>query len=182
MLPMKLAASPLTRSGGVLIFNALQSSPPKRSVAPGRPIVRGYLEGLELESGRNGAADQRPLTESLRGLPRVRRHYGLRPLAGGEIGSQREAFDRAVGVERDLERERRAGVIVPDLDRIDLVPMRALAAREQVIGRGRCRARAVHHTRVAERLAKMSALGMGLEIEQAHDFGGGEHCGSSSGV
>jgi phosphohistidine phosphatase SixA len=24
----------------------------------------------------------------------------------------------------------------------------------------------------------MSALGMGLEIEQAHDFGGGEHCGS----
>ena len=75
----------------------------KRSVAPRRPIVRGYLERLELESGCDGAADQRPLTESLRSLPRVRRHDRLQPLAGGEIGSQCEAFDRALGVEGDLD-------------------------------------------------------------------------------
>src|ERR1700748_1108453 len=148
MLPMKFAALPLMRSGWVLILHPLRSLPPKRSVASGRPVVGGYFEALELEPGRDGAADQRPLTKTLRRLPGVGRHYRLRPLAGAEIGAQREAFDRAVGVERDLELERGAGVIVPGLDRIDLVPMRALAARQQVIHRGRYRASAVHRAGV----------------------------------
>src|SRR5262249_56277024 len=45
----------------------------------------------------------------------------------------------------------------------------------QEIDRRRCRARAVHGARVAEGLAIMSAFGMRLEIEQAHDLGGGKH-------
>jgi len=44
---MKLAASPLLRLGWLLILYALRSLP----VAPGRPMVRGYLKVLELKSG-----------------------------------------------------------------------------------------------------------------------------------
>src|SRR5712675_37383 len=114
MLPMKLAASPLTRSGEAFILYPLSVIAPQSGVSPPRaPIVRSHLEAFELESGRDGAADQRPLTETLRRLPSVRRHHRLRPLAGSEIGSQRQAFDRAVGFERDLKLERGAGVIVP---------------------------------------------------------------------
>jgi hypothetical protein len=68
-------------------------------------------------------------------------------------------------IQRNRELERRAGVIVPAFGRVDLVPMRALAAREQIVDRGRDRARTVHPARVAEGLAIMSALGMRLEIE-----------------
>jgi hypothetical protein len=76
------------------------------------------------------------------------------------------------------EPEGRSSVVMPGLDRIDLVPMRALSARKQVIDRRQCRACAVHGSGVAERLAKMPALGVGLEVEQADDVGGGWHRGS----
>jgi hypothetical protein len=105
------------------------------------------------------------------------RYDRLRPLAREEIGAQRQAFDRTLRVQRDRQLERRAGVIVPALGRIDLVPMRPLTAREQEIDRSRCRARAMHRAGVAEGLAIMSALGMRLEIEQADYFGGGQHDG-----
>ena len=98
-----------------------------------------------------------------------------RVFTGEEIGAQRHPFDRTLRIQRDRQLERGAGVIMPAFGRVDLVPMRALAAREQKIGRGRRRACAIHLTGVAERLAKMSAFGMRLEVEQADQLGGGGH-------
>jgi len=69
-------------------------------------------------------------------------------------------------------------VVEPGFDRIDLVPVRALAAREQIIGHGRGRACAIHLPGVAERFAKMPAFGVRLEVEQADHLGGGGHRGS----
>ncbi len=77
------------------------------------------------------------------------------------------------GAVDDFELERRAGVIVPDLDGVDAVPVRALAARQQEIDRGRGGA-AVDHAGIAEGLAVVAAFGMRLEIERADDVGGGE--------
>src|SRR5262249_38766695 len=113
--------------------------------------------------------------QAARGLPDVSRHDRLRALAGEEIGAQRHALDRALRAGGDLEPQRRAGVIMPDLDGIDLVPMGALAMREQEIDRGRSRTRAAHRSRVAEGLAIVSALGMRLELEQSNHLGGGQH-------
>ena len=73
-----------------------------------------------------------------------------------------------------LKRQGRARVVVPDLDRIDPVPVRALAAREQEIDRRRGGTPAVDRAAVPERLAVVSALGVGPEIEQADDVRGAE--------
>jgi hypothetical protein len=73
---------------------------------------------------------------------------------------------------RYLERQRAAGMEVPDLDGIDPMPVRALAAREQEIDRGRKRA-SVDRAGMAEGFAKMAALRMRLEIEQTNYVGSG---------
>ncbi len=70
------------------------------------------------------------------------------------------------GCRRDLERERRAGIPMPDFDRVDAVPVRALAAGEQKIDRGRGGA-AGDLPRVAKRLAEMPAFRMRRKIEAA---------------
>src|SRR4051812_27308243 len=62
---------------------------------------------------------------------------------------------------------------MPDLDRVDAMPVRAFAACKQEIDRGR-NGTAIDRPGIAKRLAEMSALGMRFEIEQADDFGGGE--------
>ena len=145
-----------------------------------RPAPRRKLEALEVEARRDYAADQRPFSETLCRLPGVSRHDRLRAFARGKVGPERYALDGAVHVGRDLEPERRSGVIMPGLDRIDPVPVRALAACEQEIDRGGCRACAVHYSGVAKRLAKMPALGVRLEVEEADDIGGGWHDASES--
>jgi hypothetical protein len=61
---------------------------------------------------------------------------------------------------RNFKRQRAAGVKMPDLDRVDAMPVRALAARQQEIDRGRNRASVLIKARVAKGLAKMSAFGM----------------------
>src|SRR5262249_52387439 len=61
------------------------------------------------------------------------------------------------------------------LDRVEAMPVGALAAREEEIDRRRGRAAALDAAGVAKRLAEMSALRMRLEIEQPDDVGGGEH-------
>ena len=73
------------------------------------------------------------------------------------------AFD---AVARDRQRQRRAGMPMPDLDRIDAMPMRSLAARQQEIDRGRGRASLGVHIGIAERLAIMPAFRMRLQVEQ----------------
>src|SRR5262249_53739031 len=127
------------------------------------------LETGELESGRDRAADQRPVAEGFCRLPGMRRHHCLRTLAGGEVASENEAFDRAVAACCELELERAAGVIVPDFGGVDAVPVRALATRQQEIDRGRMRAAV--RAGVAVRFHEVAALGMRLEAEQADDLG-----------
>jgi hypothetical protein len=46
----------------------------------------------------------------------VSRHDRLRPLSSGKISSQRDALEPALGIRRNFQLERCAGVIVPDLD------------------------------------------------------------------
>src|ERR1043166_1099543 len=139
----------------------------------GRPAFRRQLETLEFESRRDRAAHERPVPEAFCGLPMARRHNGLRPFTLRQIGPEHDALDRPRVARRDIERERRAGVVVPDLDRINPMPVRALAAREQEIDRGRGGA-AVDRQRIAKGLAKMAPLRMRLEIEERDDIGRGE--------
>ena len=74
---------------------------------------------------------------------------------------------------RDGQFERRSGVPMPDLRRVNAVPPRSFAALEQEIDRRRSRA-PIDRAGVAEGLAIMPALGVRLEVEQADDvFGGG---------
>src|ERR1700681_878353 len=98
-----------------------------------RPSPRRPLKFSKLESRCNGAFDQRPVAAALGGLPRLRRHDGLRHLARGEIGPESE-LARAIAV-GDLQLERGAGVRVPDLARIDAMPVRALPPCQQEIDR-----------------------------------------------
>ena len=86
-----------------------------------------------------------------------------------------EPDDLFFGAVDDFELERRAGVIVPDLDRVDAVPVRALAARQQELDRGGGGA-AVDVARVAKGLAIVPAFGVRLEIELGDDVGGGGPC------
>ena len=80
----------------------------------------------------------RPVAGTFRGLPCMGRHDRLRHFASSEIGTEPDAA-RAVAI-GDLQGQRAAGVIMPDLHGIDAVPMRAFAARQQKIDRGGARA------------------------------------------
>src|SRR5438094_938933 len=71
-------------------------------------------------------------------LPGINGHDRLRPLAGGKIRAEPHRV-RSAAVIGDLQRERVARIIMPGLDRIDAVPVRTLAAPEQVIDHGRSR-------------------------------------------
>ena len=104
-------------------------------LAARRPVHRRQFEAFERETGRDGAAAQRPIAEGFRCLPGARRYCHLRDLVRMDIAAEPDdLFARAVD-QRQLEGC--AGVIVPYLDRVDAVPMRALAARQQEIDRGR---------------------------------------------
>src|SRR5262245_16215305 len=134
------------------------------------PVLRCQLEFRKLESGRDGAADQRPVAGALGRLPCMRRHDCLRGFARGKIGAKRDAV-LAVRI-RDSQRQRTPCVIVPGLHGIDAMPVRAFAARQQEIDRGRSRAPVGIDAFVAKRFAIMAALGMRLEVEPRDDVGG----------
>src|SRR5581483_3633644 len=155
-------------------FGGWIPGPPLRGVPERRglfwpPAGRGEFEIIELEAGRHGAADQSPVAQRFRGLPGARRDRELRHLVGVNVGAQRH--DLLLGAVDHFELERAAGVIVPDLDGVDAVPVRALAAGQQEQDGGRSGA-AVMAARVAEGLAVMPAFGMRLEPQLADDIGG----------
>ena len=62
----------------------------------------------------------------------------------------------------NVQDKRAAGVIMPGLDRIDPVPVRAFSARQQEIDRGGERASAAIDARIAKGFAIMPAFGMRL--------------------
>ena len=99
------------------------------------------------------------------------RHDRLRLLAGRDVGAEpKTPLPVIVG---DLQGQRAAGVIVPDLHRIDAMPVRAFAARQQKIDRGRARAAVGVRAGIAKRLAIMPAFRMRLEFEPRDDVGRG---------
>src|SRR5262249_15691809 len=115
MLPMKLAASPLAlrrdekRPGGAVPapwpYLVVPSRGAGRACSPRSPGGRSP----EAFGGREPRSD------------RFQQHRACGPRPDRErLFRENElvAFDRAVGIERDLELERRAGVIAPDLDRV----------------------------------------------------------------
>src|SRR5919202_1052322 len=75
----------------------------------------------------------------------------------------------ALPFRHDAEQQRRAGVPVPDLDRVDAMPCRAFARRQQVIDGGAGAAGAVRR-RVAEGLTVPAALRMADEAETADNL------------
>ena len=83
---------------------------------------------------------------------------------------QAMAHAAAILAQRQLERS--AGIVVPDLVGIDLVPMRALAGLEQEVDRGRGAARLVGG---AEGLDEMATLGMRPHPEPGDDLLGSLH-------
>ena len=122
--------------------------PRRRRVSRRRPALRRQFELRKIESRRDGASDQRPVAGAFGGLPCVRRHDRLRHFAGGEIGTEPDAA--LAVIVGNLQRQRAAGVIMPDLHRIDAMPMRALAARQQEIDRGGARASVGVDARIRE--------------------------------
>ncbi len=127
---------------------------------------RRQLEAGEVEARRHRAADQRPGTEAFRLLPGVRRHDRLRLLPGGKLAPSRTS--RRCPFSTMPSSERRAGVPVPHLGRIDPVPARDLACPQQEVDGGGGRAvRCASASGVAERLAIMPAFWMRLEAEQS---------------
>src|SRR4030081_2276763 len=85
------------------------------------PPRRRQLEFSKLDSGSNRAANQGPVAVALGRLPRMRRDNSLRRFTGGEIGAKLHAALSIVV--SDLQRQRIARVIMPDLDGIDAMPV-----------------------------------------------------------
>src|ERR1700722_1459262 len=148
------------------------------------PIRRRQLEGGEFETRHHRAADQRPVAARDRRLPGVRRNDALRALAGREIAAEHDAL--AAARRRNFELERRARVPMPDLDRVDAMPVRTLAARQQKIDRGGRRTgdadaalpreRGRQRERdIAKGLPVMPAFRMRLQIQDPDHIGGSEH-------
>ncbi len=107
-------------------------------------------------------------------MPGGRRHDGLGPFAGGDVGTELDRVRRAILI-GDLQIERAAGVIVPDLDGIDAMPVRAVAPRQQVVDRSRTRPSCGIGTGVAKRLAIIPAFGMRPQFEARNDIVGAGH-------
>ena len=84
--------------GAAEAVTVIAGSPQRaRSSALRLPAFRRELEFRELECGRHGAADQRPVAGALRRLPGIRRHDRLRPLAAARsVPSRTSCCDAAV--------------------------------------------------------------------------------------
>ncbi len=102
------------------------------------PSFGGYLKGGKLECRRNRAADQRPVAQTVSRLPSLRGDNDLGSCAPHEVGSESQPCCRARIMQRYLQLKRGAGMIVPDLHSIDLVPAGALTSRQQEINGARC--------------------------------------------
>src|SRR5260370_12546052 len=129
------------------------------------PTAWRQLDPLELKTRRDGAADQRPVAETLRRLPGVSRHNRLRALPGSKIAAERHTRDAAFAL-RDFERKRRAGMPMPNFHRVDTMPVRTLAARQQKVDYSGCGAATLDLAGIPKRLAKMSAFRMRLGVQQ----------------
>src|SRR5215831_14777717 len=154
---------------------------PQASTALARPIASRLevescqLETRDVEAWRHRAADERPGSEALGALPDAGRHHCLWALTGEEVGPEPQLVAaRQASRVGNGQGQRRARMPVPRLSGIDPVPARQLAANKQEIDGGGGRAARGVGGAIAEGLAKVTALGMGAEAEEANDLLGGE--------
>ena len=132
---------------------------------PGSQPSGAISKPVNSNAGAYGAADERPRAEAFGLLPHALRHHRLRLLAGQDVGAERDVLLALAG--RQRQRQRRAGVMVPHLHRIHLVPARNDAGRQQVVDRRGARP-AVDLGRIAERLAEKAAFGMRRQAKPLH--------------
>src|SRR4029078_9557026 len=132
------------------------------------PILRRQFKCRKIKSGRHGAADQRLVPVAFGGLQGRRRHDRLRLFAGGEVRPEPEAPLSIVI--RDLQRQRVACVKWTELNGIDAMPVRTLAAWQQEIDHGGPRAAVCVGTGIAKRLAIIAAFRMRLHFEARDDL------------
>jgi hypothetical protein len=174
------ATASLALLGAALLVSARWPSGSQGHVRVGapflirRPILGSKLKAGELETRRDRAAAERPLAKACGGLPGAGANDRLRPFACREIRPERDALDWRPFLLGDLEQQRRARIVVPDLGCIDPMPVRALVARQQKIDRRRRRAAARYGAVVTKRFAKMPALRMRLECKQVDHVSGGK--------
>ena len=84
-------------------------------------------EAFELERGRYRAADERPITRRFRGLPVIFGHDDLRGFTSEQIRPEDVINGRSIIIRSHRQNDRGTRVVVPNLNRIDLVPMTAFA-------------------------------------------------------
>ena len=97
------------------------------------PARRCEIEAVGGERGRHRAADERPVASAPRRLPRVRGHDQLWSFAVREIGAEHRGEDAAGGRGRMVDR--RAEIVMPDLDRVDAMPLRHFAGLQEEVDR-----------------------------------------------
>lgn len=97
-----------------------------------------HLKVLEVETRRDRAADERPVTQRLGVLPFSPLHDDLWSLAVAHVGPEKHVADRFAVVPGERESERGSGIVMPDLDGVeDAMPMRqACLALEEVVDVG----------------------------------------------
>src|SRR4051812_17278706 len=96
------------------------------------PALGRHFEAVKGESGRHGAAHQRPGTERARCLPAEARHDHLRSFALAEIRAEAMHIDMPA-IMREAEIQWRARMPVPDLIGIDAMPMTDLAFAQEIV-------------------------------------------------
>ena len=132
--------------------------------------VVDHLEAFEPEGG----GDRAPTSVQRPGFsPPARRASGRSP-AGVHLRARRARASRRPppgGVETDREFQRRTGVVMPDLDRIDAVPSIDHAAGKEEVDRGPVAPPAVGAVGVSPGLGEPSTLGVRLERERLDQFG-----------
>ena len=130
----------------------------------GRPAGWCQLEGIEGERRRHRAADEDGAVDRSSRLPGPGRDDRLGPLAGGEVGAEHDLGHRSIVGGGDRQEERAARVVVPDLGRVDPVPVRRLVGAEQEVDGGAAAASTALGP-VPPGLGELAALGMRFEAE-----------------
>ena len=105
-------------------------------------------------------------------MPVAARNDDLRCLAVENVGAE-TVMGRRAAIGGEAELEGRAGIVMPDLDRIDPVPVGSVAGGQQIVDRGRMAA-PVGRLVVAEGLAIPAALRVGRKVEPFGDVACGQ--------
>jgi hypothetical protein len=138
---------------------------------------RGRNEnGGQDEDGLTSCSDKSPGSQALGLLPLPPVNDDLGPLSAEDAGSKSLLSDRLAVVIGQVQVERGAGVVVPDLGDVDAVPdgLADVAFNEVVDGSAGRAVGVASGGGVTERLYKVAFLNVGDELEFLNDLGSSE--------